>query len=82
MATVANKSYPLREYPWIICDTLTVVTGNITTVNATTLTGSTIGLPVSGIFKPPTGSASGSLVAALTMKVQITGSTYYVQLWG
>jgi hypothetical protein len=77
MATVANKSYPFREYPWIICDTLTVAT-----LNGTTVSGSTaLGVPVGGTFSPPTGSASGSLVASVTMKVNITGSTYYVQLW-
>ena len=66
MAEIPNRPNPLAQY------------SEITT---TTLSGSTIGLPVDGTFKPPTGSASGSLVASLTMKVQITGSTYYIQLW-
>ena len=45
------------------------------------ISGSSIGIPVGGTFSPPTGSTSGSLVSGSTMKVNITGSTYYVQLW-
>jgi hypothetical protein len=66
MAEIPNRPNPLKQY---------------SAIEATTISGSTIALPVNGTFKPPTGSASGSLVASLTMKVQITGSTYYIQLW-
>ena len=67
MAEIPNRPNPLEQYSQIFTDTIS---------------GSTIGLPANaGVFKPPTGSASGSLVASLTMKVQITGSTYYIQLW-
>ena len=46
----------------------------------TTVSGSSISA-AGGTFSPPTGSVSGSLVDAMTVAVNITGSTYYIRLW-
>ena len=64
-------------------DATTIDGGNFTGVG--TITGSAtkvMGPSGSLAFADLYGTASGSLVASLTLKVNITGSTYYVQLWG
>ena len=89
--SVPDAVYPLRTFPEIITTSLTAtnVTGSSIVSGSsvygayakiTTVSGSTISA-AGGAFNPPTGSASGSLVAGLTMAVNITGSTYYIQLW-
>lgn len=58
----------------------------LTNITATLITGSTSisgsTLITKGVTFDGSGTTSGSLVASLTLKVVVTGSTYYVQLWG
>lgn len=72
MASVPNRPYPDREHSHIIT----------TTLEATTVSGSTVGgisgsFNFDGLYQTSTGSA----VAAVYLKVNITGSTYCIALW-